>query len=80
MAVNRRSSVENTVSNLRKADAFFNISVKTTAGVKNIGGIPLYGNKELHQFLIDNADQIEKATFEVDIHVVSDEPQTFAFA
>lgn len=79
MAIRNES---NRVSNLRKADAFFNISVATNNGDKQIGGIPLYLEKELHAFLIENAEGIENAKFTVDIHVIAseEEPKKLAFA
>lgn len=77
---NRINNRVATLGTTDRADAFFNISVKLKGGSKQIGGIPLYASKELHQFLIDNEANLENASFEVDIHVVNKEPQEFAFA
>lgn len=77
-ALNRRNNVSNL--NNRQADAWFNVSISLKNGDKQIGGIPLYANKDLHAFLIEHKDDIEHATLLVDINVISEEPQNFEFA
>jgi len=78
---NALSKKNTNVSNINRqqADAWFNVSIALKSGDKQIGGIPLYLNKDLHAFLIENKDTIEKATLMVDINVMSDEPANFEF-
>lgn len=72
----------NNIASRNTADAYFNVAMQTNKGLKQVGGLPLSMQKELHRFLIENADQIDKATFVVDIHVVNKEleEQELAFA
>jgi len=72
----------NNVSNMNRgqADAWFNVSIKLKSGEKQIGGIPLYATKELHAFLIENRDELEKAQLVIDVNVMSESTDDLAFA
>ena len=72
----------NNVSNMarKEADAWFNVSIKLKNGEKQIGGIPLYANKELHAFLIDNAAELGNAQLVIDVNVMSETTDELAFA
>jgi len=77
--LNRRvNNVSNMNSN--KADAWFNVSIKLKNGEKQIGGIPLYANKELHAFLIENKDVLEKAQLVIDVNVIAESEEALSFA
>ena len=77
--LNRRvNNVSNMSSN--KADAWFNVSIKLKSGEKQIGGIPLYLSKELHSFLIENKDELEKAQLVIDVNVMSESEEALSFA
>jgi hypothetical protein len=78
MLSNRVNNVSKLSSN--KADAWFNVSIKLKNGEKQIGGIPLYANKELHAFLIENKDELEKAQLVIDVNVMSESEETLSFA
>lgn len=76
--LNRRA---NNVSNLKQADAWFNVSIKLKNGEKQIGGIPLYANKELHAFLIENAEDLAQAEYVIDVNVMDEDgKESLAFA
>jgi len=66
--------------NRGQADAWFNVSIKLKSGEKQIGGIPLYATKELHAFLIENRDELEKAQLVIDVNVMSESTDDLAFA
>ena len=72
----------NNVANMNRgqADAWFNVSIKLKHGEKQIGGIPLYATKELHAFLIENRDELEKAQLVIDVNVMSESKDELAFA
>tara|TARA_B110000211_G_scaffold62162_1_gene70642 strand:+ start:397 stop:600 length:204 start_codon:yes stop_codon:yes gene_type:complete len=66
--------------NSNKADAWFNVAIKLKNGEKQIGGIPLYLNKELHSFLIENKDELGQAQLVIDVNVMSEDEEKLSFA
>jgi hypothetical protein len=71
--INKKNTSAGFGNNYKKADAFMNLEVKTSNGNKKIGAIPLHLEKAIHALLIDNADNVEKISFSIDIHVVEQE-------
>lgn len=78
--LNRRNNSSVANMNRGQADAWFNVAIKLKNGDKQIGGIPLYAAKELHAFLIEHREELEKAQLVIDVNVVSEEQETLAFA
>ena len=62
-----------TTSTKRKAAAFINVAVavsKDGTKVKQLGGIPLYADNELHSQLLAHLEAGGKANITTDVHVV----------
>ncbi len=65
------NAVQNTGGNFVKAEGFQNVVVEHADGSKEkIGGIPLYANKEVHQWLMDNKENVHLMKFSFDVVVL----------
>jgi uncharacterized FlaG/YvyC family protein len=72
MANNFSRKSDKAANNFRKADAFFNVSVKMTDAdgnevIKQIGGIPLHQDKDLHAALMELRKELDDLELVFDI-------------
>lgn len=79
MAIRKPSAALSSISERQtEVVGYLNVNVVLSDGSRQVGGIPLYADKrgrvgETQRFLIDHADQIENAKFEVSLNLLNEE-------
>jgi hypothetical protein len=88
MAIRKPSAQLSSITSERsEVVGYLNVNVVLSDGSRQVGGIPLYGDKrgligETQRFLVEHADQIENAKFEVSLNLLNEESEApkLAFA